>query len=470
MYDIIIIGAGPGGYEAALRAAMLGAKTALVEKNEIGGTCLNRGCVPTKALLHASELYREALQGAECGVLTDGLQLDLSAMYAKKDAVVSALRTGIEGLLKRAKVDVLRGTGTILGPGKVRVAGETTAEYETKYILAATGAEPARPPIPGLELAVSSDELLCGMDRLPKSLVIIGGGVIGVEFATFFSDLGCAVTVLEGLDRLLPNMDRELGQGLAAGFKKRGVKVQTCAMVQRLEQTEDGISVHFTKTSPAGRGGGSLAADGSAAGQQCTGETVLCAIGRRPYWEKLFAEDLQPETEGRRLRVTDDFETSIPGVYAIGDLSSKVQLAHVATAQGLACVEKLFGEGGGTRLDLIPGCVYTRPEIASVGISEAEAKAEGLSVKTAKALMGGNARTQIAGGERGFIKLVAEQETGRLLGAQLLCERATDLIAELTTAIANGLTAGQLLLAMRPHPTFTEAITPALESLLQRTP
>ena len=455
MYDIIIIGAGPGGYEAALRAAKLGAKTALVEKNEIGGTCLNRGCVPTKALLHASELYREALQGADCGVLTDGLQLDLSAMYAKKDAVVSALRTGIEGLLKRAKVDVLRGTGTILGPGKVRVAGETTAEYETKYILAATGAEPARPPIPGLELAVSSDELLCGMDRLPKSLVIIGGGVIGAEFATFFSDLGCAVTVLEGLDRLLPNMDRELGQGLAAGFKKRGVYVQTYAMVQRLEQTEDGISVHYIQKEKPGA---------------AVGEAVLCAIGRRPYWEKLFAEDLQPETEGRRLRVTDDFETSIPGVYAIGDLSSKVQLAHVATAQGLACVEKLFGEGGRTRLDLIPGCVYTRPEIASVGISKAEAKAEGLSVKTAKALMGGNARTQIAGGERGFIKLVAEQETGRLLGAQLLCERATDLIAELTTAIANGLTAGQLLLAMRPHPTFTEAIAPALESLLQRTP
>ncbi len=450
MYDIIIIGAGPGGYEAALKAAALGAKTALVEKREIGGTCLNRGCVPTKALLHAAQLCREARDGAAIGVRTSDVQPDLRTMYERKDAVVATLRSGIEGLLKRAKVDVLRGTGTILGPGKVRLTGETTAEYETKYILAATGAEPARPPIPGLELAMSSDELLAGAERLPSSLVIIGGGVIGVEFATFYSDLGCAVTVLEGLDRLLPGMDKELGQGLAATMKKRGVSIQVNAMVQRLEQTEDGIFVHYTqKEKPA----------------SAVGEAVLCAIGRRPYWQGLFAEGLAPATEGRRLKVDGNFETSIPGVYAIGDLSSPVQLAHVATAQGLACVERLFGGAPETDLQLIPGCVYSRPEIASVGLTEAQAKAAGIPVAAAKALMGGNARTLIVGGDRGFIKLVANAETGALIGAQLMCERATDLVAEFSAAIANHLTARQLLRAMRAHPTFSEAVTPALEAL-----
>ena len=328
MYDIIIIGTGPGGYEAALRAAELGARVALVERREIGGTCLNRGCVPTKALLHAAELYRKVRDGASYGICAEGLRLDPEAMYAKKDQVVTRLREGIEGLLKRAKVDVLRGVGTILGPGRVRVQGEDTAEYDCRYILAATGAAPARPPIPGLSLAVTSDELLAALPRLPEQPVIIGGGVIGAEFATFFSDLGCRVTVLEGMDRLLPGMDRELGQGLAATLKKRGVTVKTGAMVQRLEQTTEGICVHyFQKDKP----------------EAATGDCVLCAIGRIPSWEGLFAPGLNPRTEGRRLWVRENYETDIPGVYAIGDLSSPVQLAHVATAQGRACVEKLLG-------------------------------------------------------------------------------------------------------------------------------
>lgn len=471
MYDIIILGAGPGGYEAALRAAQLGAKTALVEKGEIGGTCLNRGCVPTKALLHAAELYRQAQDGTRFGVCAENLRVDLAAMYARKDEVVSRLRGGVEGLLKRAKVDILRGTGTILAPGKVQVSGDEVAEYACRYILTATGASPARPPIPGLSLAVSSDELLAGLPKLPGRLVIIGGGVIGAEFATFFADLGTEVTILEGLDRLLPNMDRELGQSLAASFKKRGVRVHTGAMVQRLTQTDTGISVAYAKTSPAsGRGGGPLAVEGSAPDEQCVGDVVLCAIGRTPDWAGLFAEGLQPRTEGRRLWADDNFETSIPGVYAIGDLSSPVQLAHVATAQGRACVERLFGAAQTTRLDLIPGCVYTRPEIASVGLTEAAAKEQGITVKTAKALMGGNARTVILDGDRGFVKLVADADSGTLLGAQLLCERATDLIAELTTAIANGLTATQLLASMRPHPTFTEALQGALENLASSPP
>lgn len=446
MYDFIIIGAGPGGYEAALRAAALGKKVALIERGVLGGTCLNRGCVPTKALLHAAQLYREAVDGEQFGVDARQICANLPSMFAHKNAVVGALRMGLEMQLRRAGIDVLPGTGTILGPGRVRLASRTPRELSCRYIIAATGAAPARPNIPGLELALTSDTLLEGEKCLPKSLVIIGGGVIGVEFATFYSDLGCAVTILEGLDRLLPGMDRELGQGLAATLKKRGVTVLTNATVQALEQTDGGISVCYERRGKA---------------EAVIGESVLCAIGRRPVLDGLFAEELKPDMEGHRLKVDSTFATSIPDVYAIGDLSSKVQLAHAATAQGVACVEHLLGQEQTTALSPIPACIYTRPEIATVGIWESSFE----PLATAKALMGANARTLICSSDRGFVKLIAHAQTGALLGAELMCERATDLIAGLTEAITNHLTVEQMLRTIYPHPTFAEAIHAALREL-----
>ena len=245
-YDLIVIGAGPGGYEAALHAAKLGLKTALVERRDVGGTCLNRGCIPTKTLLHSAEVYHEAKEAETFGIHTENVSFNLPAVFARKQAVVEKLRGGVESLLKSAKVDVLRGTGTILGTGKVRVTNaEGSTEYECANILAATGSVPARPPIPGLELAMTSDELLDGAETLYKSLIIIGGGVIGVELATFYADLGCPVTIVEGLDRLLPNMDKELGQNLAMLLKKRGVVIQTGAMVKGVEKSENGLTVRF---------------------------------------------------------------------------------------------------------------------------------------------------------------------------------------------------------------------------------
>ena len=451
-FDLIVIGAGPGGYEAALHAAKLGLKTAVVEKRDVGGTCLNRGCIPTKALLHASGVYEEAKSGSALGVAAENLSYDLSAMFAYKQQVVEKLRAGVEGLFKSAKVTLLRGAGTLTGPNTVQVAGENEGVYTAQSILLATASVLARPPIPGLDLpgVMTSDELLNGEGGAFSSLVIIGGGVIGMEFATFYSDLGVSVTVVEGLDRLLPNMDRELGQNLAMIMKKRGVQIFTGAMVKNLEATDGGLQVNFETR-------GQL--------QSVTGEKVLCAIGRSPYTAGLFGEGVNVEMDRRRIHVNERFETSIPGVYAIGDVSSPVQLAHVATAQGIYAVNEIAGRKNEIDRSLVPGCVYTRPEIAAVGLTEADAKAQDIPVKTAKALMSANGRTVILNGDRGFMKLVAHAETRKLLGAQLMCTNASDMISQLSEAIANGLTPADLLKAMRPHPTFEEAMTGALEEL-----
>lgn len=450
-YQLIVIGAGPGGYEAALEAAKLGMKTAVIEKGELGGTCLNRGCIPTKALLHASETYQHALNSDSLGVHVTDVSVNIAELYQYKAQTVEKLRGGVQMLLKTAKVDVIKGRATINADRSVTVDGPDAGTFSADNILVATGSVPARPPIPGLDSdgVLTSDELLEKLDVLPKSIVIIGGGVIGVEFSTFFCDLGCEVTVIEALDRLLPNMDRELGQGLAAQLKKRGVKVFTYSMVSEVRK-EENLKVLFTQKEKA---------------NEAAGEIVLCAIGRRPYTDGLFAPELKVGMDGRRIKVDGNFETSVKGIYAIGDVSSKIQLAHIATAQGIACVKSIAGKQDKADLSIVPSCVYTRPEIACVGITEDEAKEAQIEVKTAKITMFSNARTIIAGGDRGFMKLVANAETGALIGAQFMCERASDMIGALSQAIANKQKPHDLLKAMRPHPTFEEALTEALASL-----
>ena len=450
-YQLIVIGTGPGGYEAALRAAKLGKKVAVVERREAGGTCLNRGCIPTKTLLHASAIYRDAKNGAHCGIHTEDIHADMAEIFAYKRAISQKLSAGIESLFKSAKIDLLRGTALITGSGCVRVTGAN--DYTCDDILIATGSVPSRPPIPGLELAMTSDELLEGCNHLYRSIVIVGGGVIGIEFATFYADLGCAVTVIEGMDRLLPNMDKELGQNLALILKKQGVKVFTNAMVQRVEQAGEDLAVHFTCKEKE---------------EAVSGEAVLCAIGRRAYCDGLFADGVGVKMNGRSIAVNANFETSLPHVYAIGDVSSKIQLAHVATAQGIACVERLCGVQDHTDLSVVPSCIYCRPEIAVVGLTEAEAKEMGIPVKVGKHVMFGNAKTVIADPGRCFMKLVAHAETHELVGAQLMCEHASDMIGGAAQALANHLTAEQFCRAMRPHPSFEEAMTAALEDLCER--
>ena len=449
-YGLIVIGAGPGGYEAALRASNLGIRTALVESRDVGGTCLNRGCIPTKSLLHAAGIAKEVSGGGEWGVNAGELTVDFAAIHRKKAEVTEKLRAGVEGLLKQKKVDLLRGAGTILGPGRVAVDG---TEYAAENILIATGSVPARPPIPGLEFAITSDDVLAPQERVYRSLVIIGGGVIGVELACVYTALGCKVTIVEALERILPNMDREICQNMTMIFKRQGVSVNTGCMVSAVEKDGEELVVRYTCKDQPG---------------EARGEAVLCAIGRRPYTAGLFGEGFQVDMERGRILVDETFQTSVPGVYAIGDVSAKIQLAHVATAQGIACVEHLAGRESPVDLNLVPSCIYTSPEIASVGLTADEAKAAGRTVKVGKALMSSNGKTLIAGGERGFIKVVADRETGIILGAQLMCERATDMISQFTQAVVSGLTARQLARVMRPHPTFDEAVAGAVEDLLEK--
>ena len=455
-YQLLIIGAGPGGYVAALHAAKRGLRTAVIENREVGGTCLNRGCIPTKTLLHSSEIIAGINGGEKFGVGAERVHFDMSAIFARKREVSAKLSGGIEGMFRAAKVDLLRGTGTVTGSGTVKFVGEEGEKVITaERILLATGSVPARPPIPGLELpgVLTSDELLEGCDHLYDSLVIIGGGVIGVEFATFYADLGCKVTIIEGLDRLLPNMDRELGQNLSMILKKHGVDVYTNSLVANVEQDGDALKVNFTNKDKA---------------LSVSGEAVLCAIGRRPYTEGLFADGVGVEMNGRSIRVDENYETSRPGVYAIGDVSSKIQLAHVASAQGTDCVERMVGGKGMTDLSAVPSCIYCVPEIACVGITADEAKAAGREVVSGKYVMFSNGKTVIRDGDRAFMKVVADKATHVIVGAQFMCEHATDMISEMATAIVNGLTVEQMLKVLRPHPTFEEGVHDALEDVLAK--
>lgn len=452
-YQLLIVGGGPGGYEAALRAAELGMKVGVVERREIGGTCLNRGCVPTKALLHASEVYAAAGESAELGVNVTGTGLDMEAMFHRKGEISQTLRDGLTEQMKGEGIDILRGTGTLVGGGRaVRIAGpDGEREVTGENVLIASGSKPARPPIPGLDLegVMTSDDLLDGPGRTFDSLVVIGGGVIGVELAAFYSNLGCRVTILEGLTHLLPPLDKELGQNLAAILKKRGVKIVTGAMVSQVAREGDGLRVSYTLRDKP---------------DSITGRAVLCAIGRVPETDGLLGEGVTLEMDHRRIKVDEHYRTSLPGVYAIGDVSARIQLAHVASAQGRSCVEAMAGLEPVLDVDVIPSCVYCAPEIASVGMTADEAAGAGIDAVSGKYVMFSNARTLIACAPRSFVKVTVSREDHRVLGAQLMCERASDMIGEFTAAIVNGLTVEQMLKAVRAHPSFEEGIQEALRA------
>ncbi len=451
-YDLIVIGGGPGGYVAAIRAARLGLHTALIERDEVGGTCLNRGCIPTKTLMHSSHLYRELEDCEELGLSAGAVSYNIKKLYARKCKVTEQLRGGIEQLLKANKVDVIRGNGVITGSNTVAVEGDTEEIFTAGHILIAAGSVPVLPPIDGITLpgVITSDELLDQEGTDYRSLVIIGGGVIGVEFATIFQALGCQVTIIEAMDRLLPGMDKEISQNLTMILKKRGITIHTSASVEKLESGGDGVICHFSKKEKA---------------ETVSGEAILAATGRRANLAGLFADGVEIAAD-KGIIVNDHFQTSIPGIYAVGDIiHGGIQLAHAASAQACNAVDFICNRDAGIDLLTVPSCVYTDPEIAVVGLDAAAAKEQGIEIKTGKFLMGANGKSIIENQERGFIKLVFDANTEIILGAQLMCARATDLISELGTAIVNRLTVSQLSSAIRPHPTFSEGITEAVEDV-----
>jgi len=450
-YDLLIIGAGPGGYEAAFYAHELGMSVAVVEKDSVGGTCLNRGCIPTKALMHSSDVFRDAKNGAEVGVEVEGLRANRKRIGERKDEVLDTLRNGITGLLIKKKIDIVRGQGMIIGPHTVMVDGmEITAEK----ILVATGSKPFTPPIPGHDLpgVIDSTELIeMGGEEIPE-FVIIGGGVIGIEFATIYADLGDHVTVIEGLDRLLPVIDKEIGRSIKMTLEKKGVDVHVASPVQKIEKDGDKLVVTLKN-----KKGEELAVKA---------DKVLMCVGRRPNTAGVFSDDLlkaYPDLADEKgfIKVDDNYETPVKGIYAIGDCNGGIQLAHVASAEGRNAVALMNGCKATINMGTVPSCIYTDPEIAVVGMTAEEAKEAGIDVVTKKYPMSANGKTVIAGLDRGFVKLVARADDHVLIGAHLLCGRASDLIGELSVAIGRGMMLEEVANIIHPHPSFAEAIMEA---------
>lgn len=450
-YDLVIIGAGPGGYEAAYEAADFGMKVALVEKDLVGGTCLNRGCVPTKTMMHSSDAYRIATQSASIGVSAEGVKADLNRIIDRKCEVSETLRDGIMFLLKKKKVDFVAGTAKVTDGHTVEISGnDEVSELTAANIMIATGSEPATPPIPGADLpgVLDSTGLLELRGEIMKDFVIIGGGVIGIEFATIYSDLGTNVTVVEAMDRLLPNMDKELGRSLKMNFKNRGIDTHTNAMVEKIEERNGRLVCFYKEKDKV---------------QEVEADHILVCTGRRPVTKGVFSEELEEKLLGARgfLQVDDCYRTEIPSIYGIGDAIGGTMLAHTATAEGRNAVAIMNGKEPEINMNVVAGCIYTSPEIASVGLTQDEAKEAGIDVITKKFPTSANGKTIIEELDRGFIKLVASKEDHTLLGAQLMCGRATDIIGELAVAIANGLTVEEVANTIHPHPTFVEAVCEA---------
>ncbi|MBQ3290946.1 MAG: dihydrolipoyl dehydrogenase [Mogibacterium sp.] len=455
-YDLLIIGAGPGGYEAAFYAQELGLKVAVAEKDKVGGTCLNRGCIPTKALMHSSDVYRDAAHGAEVGVEVDGLRANRVRIGERKDEVLDTLRKGISGLLKKKKIDLLEGTATVAGENTVSITNAQggTLVATAERILVATGSKPFAPPIPGHDLpgVIDSTELIeMGGEEIPE-FVIIGGGVIGIEFATIYADLGDHVTIIEGLDRLLPVIDKEIGRSIKMTLEKKGVDVHVSSPVKKIEQDGDKLVVTLTNKK----------------GEEVSvkADKVLMCVGRRPNTAGVFSDDLlkqYPDLADAKgfIHVDEQYKTVVPSVYAIGDCIGGVQLAHVASAEGRNAVALMTGHEATINMGTVPSCIYTDPEIAVVGMTADEAKEAGIDVVTKKYPMSANGKTIIAGLDRGFVKLVARADDHKMIGAHLLCGRASDLIGELSVAIGRGMTLEEVANIIHPHPSFAEAIMEA---------
>lgn len=440
-YDIAIVGGGPGGYVAALRAAQLGSKVALIEKDRLGGTCLNRGCIPTKALARSAEALLEAKHLQQFGVLAEGVKADLGKMMERKAQVVNTLVTGIEALMKGGGVDVVSGAGRFISAGKVAVNGQ---EVLARKVILAPGSVPARIPIPGLDLpgVVTSDGIL-EIQHLPQSLAIIGGGVIGIEFASIFAALGCKVYVLEMLPAILPPVDEEISRRFSQILRGQGVEVNTAAKVKEVVTGTGGLAVNF---------------DTAKGPQSLNVEMVLVAVGRSPYTEGLGLAEAGVTMNRRAIAVNDKMETNLKGVYAIGDATGGIMLAHVASYQGEIAVENALGRERRADYRLVPNCIFSIPEIASVGLTEKQAQEQGLPCKVSRFPFSALGRAHTMGETTGLVKLLCHAETTEILGAHIMGPHATDIISETALAMKLGATARDLAHTIHAHPTLPEAI------------
>jgi len=446
-YDVAVLGAGPGGYVAAIRAAQLGGKVCIIEKRHLGGVCLNRGCIPTKIYLHAADLLREGRNAGDYGITFGEPAIDYKKLNATRDKIVSGLVKGIGGLLKKNNVDLFEGTGSFESAQALKIEtadGEKTVTASN--IIIATGSEAARPKFFPFddEKVLTSDGIL-QLDHVPESLLVVGGGYIGCEVGGFFNLMGSKVTIVEMLDQVLPMMDADVAQHLTREFKKRKMEVLTSSKVEDLEATDKGVRCKVGD-------------------RTIEAELALVSIGRALNSDIPGLEEIGVKLDQGAIVIDDQCRTSVDGIYAIGDVTGKIQLAHVASAQGIVAAENIMGHPRRMSYRAVPSVFFTHPQIAGVGMTEKEAAAEQIDVKVSKFQFRALGKAHVIGDTGGFVKLIGNAKTGELLGCQIVGPMATELIEEAAVAIQLQCTVEELARTIHPHPTLSESLMEAAEA------
>lgn len=449
---VTIIGSGPGGYVAAIKLAQLGAEVVLVEKDSIGGTCLNRGCIPTKALVKSADVFKNIKESEDYGCQVENYNLDIGKVISRKNQIISQLREGISHLLEKNNVKYVKGFGEILDKNTVLAKTKyTETTIKTEYIIIATGSTTSKLPIPGIELenVLESTEIL-EIDRLPEEMVIIGGGVIGMEFAFIFNSFGTKVSIVEFMDRLLPNLDEDVSLEIRDIAESRGISVYTSSKVEKILQDENNkCIVAFTNNNEK---------------KYLTTEKVLVSIGRQPYLENLGLEKLGIELndDNKGIKVNKKMMTNIPNIFAIGDATGAMQLAHIASAQGIVAANNIMGIEDIMDYNIVPSAIFTDPEIASVGIDEKYAIDNNIEIEIGMFPMASNGKALTLGVSEGFVKIIVDKSSKEILGASIVGPNATDLITEISIAMTNKLKVEDITKTIHPHPTTSESIFEAL--------
>ncbi|MDM8161660.1 dihydrolipoyl dehydrogenase [Labilibaculum sp. K2S] len=451
-YDLIVVGSGPGGYVAAIRASQLGLNVAVVERAELGGICLNWGCIPTKSLLKSAQVFEYMKHAGDYGLTVEGeVKPDFEKVVARSRGVAEKMSGGIQYLLKKNKIEVINGFGKLVGNKMVEVTAEdgTKSNHEAKHIILATGARSRElPNLPQDGKNIIGYRKALTLEKLPKSMIVVGSGAIGSEFAYFYSTMGTQVTLVEFLPEILPVEDEEVSKQMGRSFKKNKIKVMTNSTVESVEGSDGNLKVNIKNKK------------GEIEVHEC--EIVLSAVGIAPNTENIGLEEVGVATENGRVLVDDYFRTNVEGVYAIGDIIKGPALAHVASAEGICCVEKIAGMNvEPIDYTTIPGCTYTVPEVASMGLTEKAAKEAGYELKIGKFPFSASGKASAAGANEGFVKLVFDAKYGELLGAHMVGANVTEMIAELVTARKLETTGHELIKAIHPHPTMSEAIMEA---------
>jgi dihydrolipoamide dehydrogenase len=444
---VIIIGGGPGGYVSAIRAAQLGAEVHIIEKEKMGGTCLNVGCIPTKALLHAAKLYCAVQEESKKGLRVEGISVDWAALMANKNTIVNRLVQGVKGLLKANGVQTHNGRAVLQDAHKVQVEGDKIMTLEADIIVLASGSVPSKIPVPGATCnGVIDSTAALNLPKVPKSLVIIGGGVIGTEFASLYSSFGTKVTIVEMLPQILPMVDRQIAKRVRETLTEANIDFMLEAGLKEILPTSEGLRAVVQM---AGKS------------HEVAGEYILMATGRKGNIQNMGLEKVGIQTEGGKIVANEYFATNISHIYAIGDCNAQMMLAHAASAQGVAAVEHALGHKPFYNPKVIPSCIYTIPEAAGVGLTEDEASAQGIAYNIGLFPLMANSKSLIEGCESGLIKLIADKKSGEILGGHIFGPRATDLIAEVALAMNLEATVDELITTIHAHPTMSEGVAEA---------